>query len=105
MGYNPNNASNATPVYVGGVPGVPVGYQQVGTLSSAQSLTVPSGVSTAMVVVSGAPVRWRADGTAPTASLGSPVTTGGTIVVGGVVMGAIQFIQQSGTAELDVTYF
>lgn len=105
-GFNANNASNATPVYVGAVPGgASKGYQQLGTLSAAASLTVPAGASNAVIAVSGAPVRWRADGTAPTASVGMPVAAGATLVIGGMLMGSIEFIQQSGTAELDVTYF
>lgn len=105
-GFNSNNASNATPVYLGSVPGgAPKGYQQLGTLSAAVGLTVPAGASNALIAVSGAPVRWRADGTAPTASLGMPVVAGATLVVGGALMGVIEFIEQSGTAELDVSYF
>jgi len=105
-GFNPNNASNATPVYVGAVPvGNVKGYEQLGTLSAASTLDPTAGASNAMIIVSGAPVRWRADGTAPTASVGMPVAEGETIVIGGPLMGAIQFIEQSGTAELDVTYF
>lgn len=105
-GFNSNNASNATPVYVGGVPGgSQKGYQQIGTLTEAVSLTPAVGASNAVVAVSGAPVRWLADGTAPTASFGMPVAAGETIVVGGSLLGSIQFIQQSGTAELDVSYF
>jgi len=105
-GFNANNASNATPVYLGSIPGgASKGYQQLGTLSSAVNLTVPSGASNALIAVSGAPVRWRSDGTAPTASVGMPVAAGATLVVGGPLMSTIQFIQQSGTAELDVNYF
>ena len=105
-GFSANNASNALPVYIGGVPGgVSKGYQQLGTLSAAEGLTVPSGASNAVIAVSGAAVRWRSDGVAPTASLGMPVAAGETLVVGGPLMSTIQFIEQSGTAELDVTYF
>jgi hypothetical protein len=104
--YSPSNASNAVPVFIGGVPGgVAKGYQQIGTLSSSSTLTPAAGASNAVIAVSGAPVRWRADGTAPTASIGMPVAAGETLVVGGPLMSTIQFIQQSGTAELDVTYF
>lgn len=105
-GFNSNNASNAVPVYTGGVPfGAGRGYQQIGTLTDAVGLAPTTGSSNAMIVVSGAPVRWRADGTAPTSDLGMPVEAGSTLVVGGPLMSSIQFIQQSGTAELDVTYF
>jgi hypothetical protein len=105
-GYNANNASNATPVYIGAVPGgTSKGYQQLGTLSAAEGLTVPSGASNALIIVSGEAVRWRADGTAPTASLGMPVAAGDTIVIGGPLMSTIEFIQVSASASLDVTYF
>ena len=42
--------------------------------TSAVSLTLPTGVNArpthAVIYISGAPVRWRADGTAPTATIG-----------------------------------
>ena len=40
------------------------GYQQITSLASATTPTVPVGATVAIVTVEGAAVRWRADGTA-----------------------------------------
>ena len=57
------------------------GYQQITDLSSSVGLTVPTvtpeGLNGkpvfALIIAEGAPIRWRDDGTAPTASVGMPL--------------------------------
>lgn len=48
----------------------PLGYQQITVSTSALPLTVPAGAQRAVVVVEAQPLRYRDDGTAPTASVG-----------------------------------
>lgn len=89
-----------------------LGYQQITSLSSAASLTVPSvdvnGLSCkpsiAIIVPEGAAVRWRDDGTAPTSSVGMPLANGVTLQYDGDLT-KIQFIEQSPTAKLNITYY
>ena len=48
-----------------------VGYIGLAVSSAAVALgTLPSGADRAVVIVEGGPVRWRDDGTMPTASVG-----------------------------------
>lgn len=88
------------------------GYQQISTLSSAVGLTVPSltpnGGNTkptfALIVAEGAPVRWRDDNTAPTASVGMPLAVGVPLQYDGD-LSKIKFIQQSASAKLNISYY
>lgn len=89
-----------------------IGYQQITSLSSAQSLTVPqrdlSGLNQrptfALITPLTAAVRWRDDGVAPTASIGMPLAAGVTLQYDGDLT-KIQFIQNGGTAELNISYY
>lgn len=112
MSYNyPNNQGNpagAIPVYItSGIPGAsvtPLGYQQITSLATAQSLTVPAGATIALISIEGAPIRYRDDGVAPTATVGMPLLAGQAFQYSGT-LSAIQFIQQSASATLDVLYY
>ena len=64
----------------------------------------------AVISVKDADIRWRADGTAPTATVGHPIDDGGTFTLTGAnyqhLLKKIQFIRQSTTdAVLFITYF
>ena len=74
-------------------------------VTSATALTVPAGATTAVVTVEGATVRWRDDGTAPTASSGSLLAVGSVTTFYGASMKAVKFIQTVGTATLDVAFY
>jgi hypothetical protein len=88
----------------------PLGYQQLSaaTLASATSLTVPAGATAADFGVNptGTAVRYRDDGTAPTAALG--------MVINGLNypplhytgdLSKIQFILSTGAPILDILYY
>jgi hypothetical protein len=81
-----------------------LGYQQITSLSSAQSLTVPQGATMAVIAPLTQGIRWRDDGTAPTASVGMPVAAGAYLNYDGDLK-RIQFIEQTGSAELNVSYY
>jgi hypothetical protein len=85
---------------------VPLGYQQI-TSAAAMSFTIPTGATMAFVTVSGNSVRYRDDGTAPTALLGVtlPVTTAGLPFLYQGTLSKIQFIPTTGSATLDVLYY
>jgi len=89
-----------------------LGYQQITSLSSATYLTVPSvdlnGLACkptiAIIIAEGAAVRWRDDNTVPTATVGMPLATGVTLQYDGD-LNMIRFIEQTGTAKLNVSYY
>lgn len=81
---------------------VPLGYQQIVNPAAATNLTVPTAATMALISVSGSSVRWRDDGTAPTASIGMPMTAGQEFQYSGNLT-AIQFIGSGAT--LDISFY
>lgn len=88
------------------------GYQQITSLSGSTGLTVPvltpEGLNgkpvLALIIAEGAPVRWRDDGVAPTASIGMPLAVGVPFQYDGDLT-KIRFIQQSASATLNISYY
>ena len=93
------------------------GQQTLTVSTNAVSLTLPASPNgrpkRALIYIGGQPIRWRADGTAPTATAGMPVGAGAYIewVEGKDFYGLIknvQFIRDtSATADatLEIAYF
>lgn len=89
-----------------------LGYQQITSLSASTALTVPvvdkNGLSCtpsiAIITPESQAVRWRDDGTAPTATVGMPLAVGATLQYDGDLT-QIRFIEQTGSAKLNVTYY
>jgi hypothetical protein len=81
-----------------------LGYQQITSLSSAQALTVPAGATMALIVPETQAVRWRDDGTVPTASVGMPVAIGEPLNYDGD-LNRIRFIEQTASAKINVSYY
>ena len=83
----------------------PLGYQQYTSLSSATNFSgYPDSATIAEIIVEGAAIRYRDDGVAPTASVGMPVAAGNAFQYSGD-LSAIQFIQQTSGAILNVSYY
>lgn len=89
-----------------------LGYQQITSLSASTGLTVPTvdvnGLackpSIAIITAETQGVRWRDDGTAPTASVGMPLAAGATLQYDGDLT-QIRFIEQALSAKLNITYY
>ena len=90
-----------------------LGYQQITSLSSAQALTVPSvdpvtGLNVTPTIALITPetngVRWRDDGTAPTASVGMPLAAGVTLQYDGDLT-KIRFINVVAGGKVNVSYY
>ena len=90
-----------------------LGYQQITSLTAATSLTVPtvdpvSGLNTkptiALITPETQGVRWRDDGTAPTASVGMPLAAGVPLQYDGD-LSKIKFIEQTASAKLNISYY
>lgn len=84
-----------------------LGYQQVTSLSSAQTLTIPTGKAPTYVLLQAETqsIRFRDDGTNPTASVGlrivkdlAPFKYEGDIK-------ALAFIEETTSAKLNVGYY
>lgn len=88
------------------------GYQQITSLSSAASLTVPAtnlqglvGTPTfAIIRCETQAVRWRDDGVAPTATVGMPLAVGDVLKYDGDLK-RIKFFEQTASAKLNVSYY
>lgn len=89
-----------------------LGYQQITSLSSAAALTVPATDSNgltqkpvmALIVAETQAVRWRDDGTAPTASVGMPLAVGVPLQYDGDLT-KIRFIEQTASAKINISYY
>lgn len=89
-----------------------IGYQQITDLSSAVGLTVPTTDKNgskqqptfALIVAETQAVRWRDDGTSPTASVGMPLAVGVPLQYDGDLTN-IKFIQQTASAKLNISYY
>ena len=89
-----------------------IGYQQISTLSSAVGLTVPTVDKSgnkqqptfALIVAETQGVRWRDDGTDPTASVGMPLAAGVPLQYDGDLT-RIKFIEQTASAKLNISYY
>lgn len=81
----------------------PLGYQQISGPSNA-TLSVPTGARRAVVQAEAQGVRWRDDGTPPTATVGMTIATGGELRYDGN-LAAIRFTQLAATAILNVAYY
>ena len=90
-----------------------LGYQQISSLRAATGLTVPSkdpvtGLNVmptiALITPESQGVRWRDDGSAPTASVGMPLAAGVTLQYDGDLH-KIQFIEQTASAKLNISYY
>jgi hypothetical protein len=81
----------------------PLGYQQI-TVTTVQSLTVPSGATHALITAEAQAVRFRDDGVAPTATVGMPIAVGATLEYGGN-LSQLQFIAQSAGGIVNVLYY
>lgn len=90
----------------------PLGYQPItATSSTASSLTVPASSATnplqanyAFIVVETSAIRYRDDGTPPTATVGTPVAAGSSFEYDGELTD-LQIIGQAGGGTQHVNYY
>jgi hypothetical protein len=81
-----------------------LGYQQITSLGSSTALTVPAGATTAYITAEAQAVRYRDDGTAPTATVGQPLAVGTLLIYTGPLAN-IRFIEQTSGAKLNISYY
>lgn len=90
----------------------PRGFQQIAsaTLANSTALTLPTNpdgrkVQYAIAHTDTQAVRWRDDGTAPTASVGMRLVPGGELYIEGAMLDSIRFIYETSGANLNVSYY
>lgn len=89
-----------------------IGYQQITSLSAATGLTVPivdkngnkQQPTFALIIAESKDVRWRDDGTNPTASVGMPLAVGVPLQYDGDLTN-IKFIETAASAKLNISYY
>ena len=86
---------------------VALGYQQINDLSSASTLTVPTGARIALIQCRDQAVRWRDDGTSPIGTVGMVIDAGFDFwyTGGNAGLTAIKFIEVTAGAELNISYY
>lgn len=86
-------------------PLVPKGYQQIVNPGTSTALTVPTGSRYAMLNVEGANgVRFRDDGSAPTAAIGMLLTAGTNYWYTGV-LSKVRVIAGGAAGTVNVSYY
>lgn len=80
------------------------GFQQITTLGTSQSLTVPMNAQWARIEAEAQTVRWRDDGTDPTPTVGMTLVAGAGMDYHGN-LAEIEFIEVAAGAKLNVTYY
>ena len=81
-----------------------MGYQQLTSVSSSTALTVPKGATMALIVPENQSVRWRDDGTAPTAGVGMLLTVNSSLNYDGD-LNKIRFIETLASAKVNISYY
>jgi hypothetical protein len=82
----------------------PCGYEQITALSAAAALTVPTGACYCIIQAQDQAVRWRDDGTDPTATVGMRITTTEELFYDGD-LSTIKFFEEAASAKLNVVYY
>mgnify|MGYP000016362215 CR=1 len=82
-----------------------LGYQQITSLAAATALTVPAGTGFAIITAGSQAVRWRDDGTDPTATVGYPLAAGSELQYSASSLSRLKFIEQTASATLDISYY
>lgn len=82
----------------------PKGYFQIVGLNAVQTLAVPAGATSAVIQAEAQAVRWRDDGTAPSATVGMTIAAGGELLYDGN-LAALKFIEVAASAKLNVSFY
>lgn len=85
--------------------GAPLGYQQITSLGSATALTVPAGATFALIECEAQAVRWRDDGSDPTATVGMNMAVADVPLVFAGELKRLKFIEVTSGAKLNIAYY
>ncbi len=82
----------------------PNGFEQITTITTATGITAPDGTVLAIINIEAQAVRWRDDGTAPTAAIGMNRAVGDTFEYNGN-FADLQFIETTVGAIINISYY
>jgi hypothetical protein len=87
----------------------PLGYCQLTSVSSSTLVSscsggIPARTAWAVLCVDTAAIRWRDDGTAPTASVGMPVAAGQCFYYSGT-FSTLRVIAQTGSPVVNISFY
>ena len=82
-----------------------LGYQQITNLSGAVGFTVPAGCVTINVQAESQNVRYRDDGTNPTASVGMQLPAGAIVPISAANFSSMKFIEEAASAKLNISCY
>lgn len=83
----------------------PIGYFQITSAAAATGLpSIPDKARYALIQPESQNIRWRDDGTNPTASVGMKLVANDTLVYSGV-LSSFKLIEETGSAKVNVTYY
>lgn len=83
---------------------VPLGYEQITTLSSSVALRPPTDSRVAVIQALVQNVRWRDDSNDPTNSVGMQLAAGRDMLYTGDLT-KIRFIEEAAGAQLNISYY
>lgn len=83
----------------------PLGYQQIANLSAATALTIPTGATLAFIQAEGQNIRWRDDGTNPTATVGMLIYADSEPLYYTGTLASLRLIQATATATANISYY
>ena len=88
----------------------PLGYCQLTSLAASTQLSactggIPTGASVADIIVEAQAVRYRDDGTAPTATVGMPLVVGAEKIFVETDLTALRFIESTAGAILSISFY
>lgn len=97
-------------VTTSGLPIVPLGYCQLTSIDAATAIStcsggIPAGATLAIVKVETQAIRWRDDGTNPTAAVGFPMATADPPFLYFGTLTKLVVISQVAGAKLDVAFY
>lgn len=82
-----------------------LGYEQLTGLNTAKGFTaIPAGTSAVLITPLTQSIRWRADGTDPTAALGQPVLAGQELRLTIAQLAQWKCIETTASAEVNCTF-
>lgn len=97
-------------VGVGVYPFLPLGYCQLTSLSSAVTLAscsggIPAAADIVQVCAETQAIRYRDDGTNPTATVGMPVASGTCFQYSATPLSALRLIEQTASAKANISFY
>ena len=80
------------------------GFSQLTSLATATGVNAPKEAKAAIIQAETQNIRWRDDGTAPTASVGMQLASGSSFLFTGNLQ-ALQIIEETASAKANISFY